>query len=142
MSGSGSVDKWSSELAKLREKGRTIWSSGSSPTSTSDPHPAAGSSLTLLSSRSGRVKRVNSLVTEQKEEKRKAKMSSVVGTCVKELAKLKEKVISKRPLLLLSKAKEEEKEVEKESKVVHNKESCNSMSEATICMLMDRFAPC
>ncbi|KAM7482556.1 hypothetical protein LguiB_007139 [Lonicera macranthoides] len=29
---SGIVDKWTSELAKLQNKGRTIFSSGSSPT--------------------------------------------------------------------------------------------------------------
>ncbi|CAK7329773.1 unnamed protein product [Dovyalis caffra] len=33
---SGLVDIWTSELAKLREKGQNIWSSGSSPTDTAE----------------------------------------------------------------------------------------------------------
>ncbi|KAF2316584.1 hypothetical protein GH714_041925 [Hevea brasiliensis] len=71
-------------------------------------------------------------------------MSAVVETWVTKLTKLKEKVRPKKPSLLLSKAKggvvmeeeEEEREAEKESKVVHRE---SAMSEATVCMLMDRY---
>lgn len=72
-------------------------------------------------------------------------MAAVVETWVTELAKLKEKVGPKKPFLFISKARgvvveeeEEEREAEKESKVVHRE---TTMSEATVCMLMDRFAP-
>ncbi|KAF2305858.1 hypothetical protein GH714_008467 [Hevea brasiliensis] len=66
-------------------------------------------------------------------------MSAVVETWATELAKLKEKVRPKKPLLFLSKAKggvvaEEEKEAGKESKVVHRE---TTISEATVCMIMD-----
>ncbi|KAL3597286.1 hypothetical protein D5086_008923 [Populus alba] len=66
-------------------------------------------------------------------------MSAVVEIWVSELAKLKEKVTPRKPFL--SKPKEggveDEREVKK-SKVVQGE---TTMSEATVCLLMDRFAP-
>ncbi|KAJ6927144.1 hypothetical protein NC651_011269 [Populus alba x Populus x berolinensis] len=63
-------------------------------------------------------------------------MSAVVEIWVSELAKLKEKVTPRKPFL--SKPKEggveEEREVKK-SKVVQGE---TTMSEATVCLLMDR----
>lgn len=68
-------------------------------------------------------------------------MSAVVEIWMSELEKLREKVRTRR--LFLSKAKEgeveeQEKEAKKESKVVHRE---STMSEATVFLLMDRFAP-
>ncbi|KAI5592082.1 hypothetical protein POPTR_004G148100v4 [Populus trichocarpa] len=40
---SGLVDIWTSELSKLREKGQTIWSSGSSPTNVESSKGEEGS---------------------------------------------------------------------------------------------------
>ena len=66
-------------------------------------------------------------------------MSAVVDIRVSELAKLKEKV--RPPRRPLSKPREwlveEEREVGKR-KVVQGE---TTMSEATVCLLMDRFAP-
>ncbi|EEF43336.1 conserved hypothetical protein [Ricinus communis] len=67
--------------------------------------------------------------------------AAVVGTWVSELEKLKEKVRPKKPLLFLSKkaqgavVREEKEAAQQESKVE------TTMSEATVCLLMDRFAP-
>uniref|UniRef100_A0A2K1Z620 Uncharacterized protein n=1 Tax=Populus trichocarpa TaxID=3694 RepID=A0A2K1Z620_POPTR len=38
---SGLVDIWTSKVAKLREKGRPIWSSGSSPTNIGESNKVA-----------------------------------------------------------------------------------------------------
>ncbi|KAG8634871.1 hypothetical protein MANES_17G096900v8 [Manihot esculenta] len=70
-------------------------------------------------------------------------MSAVVEIWVTELAKLKEKVRQRKPLISLSKAKgavvaEEDKEAGKESKVFKRE---TNISESTVFMLMDRFAP-
>ncbi|OAY25461.1 hypothetical protein MANES_17G096800v8 [Manihot esculenta] len=40
---SGLVDIWTAELAKLREKGQTLWSGNSSPTATSESSKLARS---------------------------------------------------------------------------------------------------
>lgn len=73
---------------------------------------------------------------------------AVVETWIGELAKLGEKVKArKRPFLRKAKheGEEAEEDMKKESRVVQKRDSScsNSMlSEATICLLMDRFAPC
>ncbi|KAE8008438.1 hypothetical protein FH972_004952 [Carpinus fangiana] len=73
-------------------------------------------------------------------------MSAVVETWMGQLAKLGEKVKARKPLF--SKAKkggevEEAKEGVKESRVVQRDNNNTAMlSEATVCLLMDRFAPC
>jgi hypothetical protein len=74
-------------------------------------------------------------------------MSARVETWMGELAKLGEKVKA-RKLLLFSKAKkggevEEAKEAAgKEGRVVQRDNNSTMLSEATVCLLMDRFAPC
>ncbi|KAJ6985433.1 hypothetical protein NC653_023400 [Populus alba x Populus x berolinensis] len=45
---SGLVDIWTSKVAKLREKGRTIWSSGLSPTNIEGSSRVANSSPALI----------------------------------------------------------------------------------------------
>ncbi|CAJ1933401.1 unnamed protein product [Sphenostylis stenocarpa] len=71
-------------------------------------------------------------------------MSAVVEVWVGELTKLREKVLARKPFL--SKAKEaserdqEEKEAQKKNTAV-KRDSSGTMSEATMCMLMDRFVP-
>lgn len=65
-----------------------------------------------------------------------------------QLAKLGEKVKARKPLF--SKAKnggevEEAEEAVKEGRVVqrdNNNNNSTMLSEATVCLLMDRFAPC
>ncbi|KAK7257903.1 hypothetical protein RIF29_32218 [Crotalaria pallida] len=75
-------------------------------------------------------------------------MSAVVEVWVGELTKLREKVLSRKPLL--SKASKEgkaEAEEEKESSAQNKNKSrdtsssSSAMSEATMCLLMDRFVP-
>ena len=69
-------------------------------------------------------------------------MAAVVETWIGQLAKLKEKVKAKTQKPLFSKAKEEaveEKEgATKEARTVQRE---NMLSETTVCLLMDRFAP-
>ena len=72
-------------------------------------------------------------------------MSAMVGTWMWELAKLRGKVLA--PKTFLSKAKEEseeeqavKKEAQKEIVVIQREVS--TMSEETLCLLMDRFVPC
>ncbi|BAT90876.1 hypothetical protein LR48_Vigan08g167400 [Vigna angularis] len=71
-------------------------------------------------------------------------MSAVVEVWVGELAKLREKVLSRKPFL--SKAKEgsereqEEMEAQKKNTAV-TRDNSGTMSEATMCLLMDRFVP-
>lgn len=63
-------------------------------------------------------------------------MSGIVEVWIGELAKLKEKVVRNK-----NKSKdgfEEEKEMRRESQ----KDTTTTLSESTICLLMDRFAPC
>jgi|UniRef100_A0A2N9EQU8 hypothetical protein len=75
-------------------------------------------------------------------------MSAVVQTWIGELAKLKEKVkVKSRKPLFSSKAKGGEVEEEKEAAsmegrmVQRENNNSNMLSEATVCLLMDRFAP-
>lgn len=67
-------------------------------------------------------------------------MSAVVESWVSELAKLKEKVRTRMPFLPETREGEVEgeKEVKKEIKVVRRE---TTMSETTVCLLMDRFVP-
>ena len=72
-------------------------------------------------------------------------MSAMVEVWVGELTKLREKVLArKRFLPKEAKAKEGSEVVEKEQ---HKKENMSvqkdtsTMSEATVCLLMDRFVP-
>lgn len=72
-------------------------------------------------------------------------MSAGIETWMGELAKLGEKVKARK--LLFSKAKkggevEEAKEAGKEGRVVQRDNNSTMLSEATVCLLMDRFAPC
>ncbi|KAK9176950.1 hypothetical protein WN944_028969 [Citrus x changshan-huyou] len=68
------------------------------------------------------------------------KMSAVVQICMGELAKLGEKVKGRKPFVLRAKkeqvhGKEDKKESTKEV------EDESTISETTICLLMDRFVP-
>ncbi|KAE9620425.1 hypothetical protein Lal_00019515 [Lupinus albus] len=67
-------------------------------------------------------------------------MSAMVDAWVGELTKLTEKVLAHKPLMKLSKDKEVT-EVEKEAKKKENMGDSSTMSEATVCLLMDRFVP-
>lgn len=71
-------------------------------------------------------------------------MSAMVEVWVGELTKLREKVLARKPLL--SKAKEGsegevEKAAQKKEKVSVHQRDTATMSEATVCLLMDRFVP-
>ncbi|TKY67502.1 hypothetical protein E2542_SST10396 [Spatholobus suberectus] len=75
-------------------------------------------------------------------------MSAMVEVWVGELTKLREKVLARKPFL--SKAKEgsevevaAEKETQKKKKtaVQRERDTSGTMSEATVCLLMDRFVP-
>ncbi|PHU10552.1 hypothetical protein BC332_22412 [Capsicum chinense] len=78
-------------------------------------------------------------------------MAAVVDACVCEITKISEQVRT-RSLFLLKKKKSEEKEEESKksknssssssySEMAENKND-NTMCEATMFLLMDRFAPC
>ncbi|KAJ4716423.1 mRNA,: RTFL01-34-C05 [Melia azedarach] len=70
-------------------------------------------------------------------------MSAVVEICVGEFAKLREKVRARKPILSRAKKEEESARVKEEEKERSREvETETAMSEATICLLMDRFAPC
>ncbi|KAI4298400.1 hypothetical protein L6164_031966 [Bauhinia variegata] len=76
-------------------------------------------------------------------------MSAVVETWVGEFAKLREKVLARKRFLSKSKEGEgEENEAhnkkEKQASVQKNQRdsASSTMSEATVCLLMDRFVPC
>ncbi|KAG4973873.1 hypothetical protein AAZX31_11G120800 [Glycine max] len=71
-------------------------------------------------------------------------MSAMVEVWVGELTKLREKVLARKPFLL-SKAKEgserNQEEKETQTAVVKRDTTNGTMSEATVCLLMDRFVP-
>ncbi|EEF43337.1 conserved hypothetical protein [Ricinus communis] len=79
---SGLVDIWTSELAKLREKGQTIWSSGSSPTPNNPPE---------CSSKVGQAEGGSLLAMAEPLATWIKVMSGIVDTWTSELAKLREK---------------------------------------------------
>jgi hypothetical protein len=67
-------------------------------------------------------------------------MSAIVEVWVCELTKLTEKVLTSNPLL--SKSKQGKDQNNKESVSVPPRDTSSStMSEATVCLLMDRFVP-
>ncbi|KAK7312376.1 hypothetical protein VNO77_36183 [Canavalia gladiata] len=74
-------------------------------------------------------------------------MSAMVELWVGELTKLGEKVLARKPFL--SKAKEgsgvevaaEKENQKKENTAVQRETNNGTMSEATVCLLMDRFVP-
>ena len=69
-------------------------------------------------------------------------MAAVVETWIGELTKLKEKVKVKTQKPLFSKAKEEvEEEKEGATKEARMVQRENMLSESTVCLLMERFAP-
>lgn len=66
-------------------------------------------------------------------------MSAVVESWVSELAKLKEKVRTRMPFL--PEIREGEVQGEKEVKEIKVVRRETTMSETTVCLLMDRFVP-
>ncbi|OMO75267.1 hypothetical protein CCACVL1_16259 [Corchorus capsularis] len=73
-------------------------------------------------------------------------MSAIVGEWMDELAKLKEKVQARRRPLFLSSRPKKEQQLAKEGHVEQKeaaKDDTNetTMSETTVCLLMDRFVP-
>ncbi|KAG4967110.1 hypothetical protein AAZX31_12G045900 [Glycine max] len=75
-------------------------------------------------------------------------MSAMVQVWVGELTKLREKVLPRKPLLSEAKEgsernQEEEKETQKKKENTNIKRdtSNGTMSEATVCLFMDRFVP-
>ncbi|KAH7836004.1 hypothetical protein Vadar_031891 [Vaccinium darrowii] len=82
-------------------------------------------------------------------------MSAMVAVWMGELGKLGEKVRARKPFLLERRKNDQEnqeneaslaKKKEPSSSVLRNsaaeKKKDNTISEATVCLLMDRFAPC
>lgn len=69
-------------------------------------------------------------------------MSAIVGVWVDEFEKLKERVQAKRSFML--KAKMDQRLVKERHVEAGKEDDCKEtiMSEATLCMLMDRFVPC
>jgi hypothetical protein len=66
-------------------------------------------------------------------------MSAMVEVWIGEIAKLKEKVLTNKSKFSKSKeGLEEEKDVGREAQ----KRDTSTISESTICLLMDRFVPC
>ncbi len=75
-------------------------------------------------------------------------MSAMVEVWVGELTKLREKVLARKPLLYKAKEGSEgelqavEKEAQKKESVISvDQRDTATMSEATVCLLMDRFVP-
>lgn len=78
-------------------------------------------------------------------------MAAVVEVCFGELAKLKEKVVRPRKLLFFQSQEAEvaEEQLQVEATVLtctrkptKAKNQETTLSETTICLLMDRFTPC
>ncbi|KAK7264350.1 hypothetical protein RJT34_31957 [Clitoria ternatea] len=70
-------------------------------------------------------------------------MSAMVEVWVGEFTKLREKVLAHKSFFSKSKEGSEEKEAQKKetSGAVQRDISSGTMSEATVCLLMDRFVP-
>ncbi|KAL2328901.1 hypothetical protein Fmac_022328 [Flemingia macrophylla] len=68
-------------------------------------------------------------------------MSAMVEVWVEELTKLREKVLAHKPFLSKAKEGSEQKETPKKENNTAV-QSSGAMSEATVCLLMDRFVPC
>jgi hypothetical protein len=67
-------------------------------------------------------------------------MSAMVEVWIGEIAKLKEKVLTNKSKFSKSKeGLEEEKDVGREAQ---KRDTNSTISESTICLLMDRFVPC
>jgi len=72
-------------------------------------------------------------------------MAAMVEVWIGELAKLKEKVLTNKTKFSKSKdGLEEEKEVGREAQkeIIAAQRDTTTLSESTICLLMDRFVPC
>ncbi|XVF45832.1 hypothetical protein PTKIN_Ptkin02bG0238400 [Pterospermum kingtungense] len=72
-------------------------------------------------------------------------MSAIVGGWMDELEKLKEKVQARRSLLSVKVKKDQkfvkEAHVEEKEAAAKDDASETTMSESTVCLLMDRFVP-
>ncbi|KAJ1410447.1 hypothetical protein SESBI_21945 [Sesbania bispinosa] len=69
-------------------------------------------------------------------------MSAIVEVWVGELTKLREKVLAHKPFLPKAKQAAEKEPQKKEIMPVQSqRDTSGTMSEATVCLLMDRFVP-
>ncbi|GFY89650.1 Coiled-coil domain-containing protein [Actinidia chinensis var. chinensis] len=69
-------------------------------------------------------------------------MSAMVGVWVGEIVKIGEKVRARKPFLLKRRKEVDQEDQGNETAAKLSEKQENTMSEATICLLMDRFAPC
>ena len=69
-------------------------------------------------------------------------MSSMVGVWVGEIVKIGEKVRARKPFLLKRRKEVDQEDQGNETAAKLSEKQENALSEATICLLMDRFAPC
>ena len=69
-------------------------------------------------------------------------MSSMVGVWVGEIVKIGEKVRARKPFLLKRRKEVDQEDQRNETEAKLSEKQENALSEATICLLMDRFAPC
>ncbi|GFS39988.1 hypothetical protein Acr_00g0066000 [Actinidia rufa] len=69
-------------------------------------------------------------------------MSAMVDVWVGEIVKIGEKVRARKPFFLKRRKVVDQEDQENEAAAKLSKQQGNTMSEATICLLMDRFAPC
>ncbi|KAF7810933.1 Coiled-coil domain-containing protein [Senna tora] len=67
-------------------------------------------------------------------------MSGMVEIWVGEIAKLGEKVLSHKPKKVSSSSSSQTQQSHPQIK--QNTDTTTTMSEATVCLLMDRFVPC
>ena len=69
-------------------------------------------------------------------------MSAMVDVWVGEIVKIGEKVRARKLFLLKRRKEVDQEDQENEAAAKLSKKQENTMSEATICLLLDRFAPC
>ena len=69
-------------------------------------------------------------------------MSLMVGEWVGEILKIGEKVRARKPFLLKRRKEVDQEDQRNETEAKLSEKQENALSEATICLLMDRFAPC